>query len=231
VSRTVRPQRLGSLPAVAGLSAPALLRNAVLHGDCIQVLAGLPAASVDFVLTDPPCLCNYRDRAGRSVANDNDPAWLVPAFVQIARVMKPATLMVSFYGWQATGQFMDAWKAAGLRPVGHLVFAKSYGSSVRYLESRHECAFLLAKGRPALPAKAISDMRGWSYTGNRLHPTQKPTEPLRELIEAFCPSAGLVMDPFAGSGSTLIAARSAGREYLGIEMDAGHVATIRRRLA
>jgi adenine-specific DNA-methyltransferase len=64
----------------------------VLHGDCIQVLAGLPAASVDFVLTDPPYLCNYRDRAGRTVANDNDPAWLVPAFAQITRVLKPSAL-------------------------------------------------------------------------------------------------------------------------------------------
>jgi adenine-specific DNA-methyltransferase len=236
MSRTVHAQRLGAIPAaaIAGKrypQAPALPRNAVLHGDCIEVLAELPAASVDFVLTDPPYLCNYRDRSGRTVANDNDPAWLVPAFVQIARAMKPNSLMVSFYGWQATGQFMDAWKTAGLRTVGHLVFAKSYASSSRYLEARHESAYLLAKGRPALPAVISSDVRPWDYTGNRLHPTQKPVAPLRELIELFCPAAGLVLDPFAGSGSALVAAKAAGRGYLGIELDAGHVATMRRRLA
>jgi adenine-specific DNA-methyltransferase len=227
MSRTIHPQRLGAIPAVGLTPLP---RNAVLHGNCIQILADLPDALADFVLTDPPYLCNYRDRAGRRVANDNDPAWLEPAFAAVARAMKPDSLMVSFYGWQATDQFMSAWRAAGLRPVGHLMFTKRYASSVRYLGAQHECAFLLAKGRPALPHTPISDVRGWSYTGNRLHPTQKPVEPLRELIEAFCPKDGLVLDPFAGSGSTLIAAKQAGRDYLGIELDANHVSTTRRRL-
>jgi adenine-specific DNA-methyltransferase len=110
------------------------------------------------------------------------------------------------------------------------VFAKNYASSSRYLEARHECAYLLAKGRPALPAVTSSDVRGWDYTGNRLHPTQKPVAPLRELIEAFCPSGGLVLDPFMGSGSTLIAAKSVSRDYLGIELDEGHVTTTLNRL-
>jgi adenine-specific DNA-methyltransferase len=231
MSRTVQPQRLGAIPAVPFSETPALPQNAVLHGDCIKVLASLPAASVDFVLTDPPYLVNYRDRSGRTVANDNDAAWLHPAFAEIARVMKPDTLMVSFYGWQVVDQFLAAWRAAGLRPVGHLVFAKSYASSSRYLEARHESAYLLAKGRPALPAVIGSDVRPWDYTGNRLHPTQKPVAPLHELIELFCPATGLVLDPLAGSGSTLVAAKAAGRDYLGIELDAGHVATIRSRLA
>lgn len=39
------------------------------------------------------------------------------------------------------------------------------------------------------------------YTGNKLHPTQKPVAALKPLIEAFCPQQGTVLDPFAGSGS------------------------------
>ncbi len=46
--------------------------NCVLHGDCIEVMRQLPAGSIDFILTDPPYLVNYRDRSGRSIQNDNN---------------------------------------------------------------------------------------------------------------------------------------------------------------
>jgi adenine-specific DNA-methyltransferase len=210
---------------------PALPRNAVLHGDCIKVLATLPAACVDFVLTDPPYLVNYRDRKGRTVANDNDPAWLVPAFREVFRVLRDDSLCVSFYGWQAIGQFDAAWREAGFRPVGHLVFAKDYASSARFTSMRHESAYVLAKGRPALPHTALPDVLPFPYTGNRLHPTQKPVAPLRTVIEAFTTPGQLVLDPFAGSGSTLMAAQACDRNWLGIELDAQHMATARGRLA
>ena len=209
---------------------PALPRNTVLEGDCIALMHTFPARSVDFVLTDPPYLVNYRDRAGRTVANDNDSAWLAPAFAEVARVLKDDSLCVSFYGWQATDQFMTAWRNAGLRPVGHLVFCKRYASSSRFTAAHHEAAYILAKGRPALPEAPLSDVIAFPYSGNRLHPTQKPIAALKPIIEAFTRPGELVMDPFAGSGSTLVAAQDTGRDFLGIEIDAAHVATAFARL-
>ena len=47
-------------------------RNSILHADCIKALPRLPSASVDFILTDPPYLVNYRSRDGRKVANDDN---------------------------------------------------------------------------------------------------------------------------------------------------------------
>lgn len=66
----------------------AIPENTVIHGDCITVMAGLPAESVDFVLTDPPYICNYRDRQGRTIANDTNGDWLEPAFREIYRQKK-----------------------------------------------------------------------------------------------------------------------------------------------
>ena len=72
--------------------------NTVTCGDCIDVMAHLPRSSVDFVLTDPPYLVRYHDRTGRRVINDDNDAWLKPAFAQIHAVLKPDSLCVSFYG-------------------------------------------------------------------------------------------------------------------------------------
>jgi site-specific DNA-methyltransferase (adenine-specific) len=205
--------------------------NAVLHGDCISRMADLPSGTADLILTDPPYLVSYRDRTGRTVANDDNPAWLKPAFAQMYRVLKDDSFCVSFYGWQATGLFLDAAREAGFRIAGHLVFVKPYASSKRYLAHRHEQAFLFAKGRPGRDLSPMPDVMGWSYTGNTLHPTQKPVEPLAQIIQGFTKPGDLVLDPFCGSGSTLVAAQESDRLWLGIELDDGHCATARRRLA
>jgi site-specific DNA-methyltransferase (adenine-specific) len=202
----------------------------IIHGDCIQVMRGMGAESVDFILTDPPYLCRYRDRSGRRVRNDDNTEWLKPAFAQMHRVLKDRSLCVSFYGWHCADLFMAAWKEAGFRIVGHIVFRKKYASSSRFQRNSHEQAYLLAKGDAPLPADPPPDVIDWRYTGNRLHPTEKPVTPLLPLIEAFCPAGGIVLDPFAGSGSTLAAARELGRSFIGIEIDGVHHETASRRL-
>lgn len=206
------------------------IRNTVLPGDCVQVMQRMGTGCVDFILTDPPYLCRYRSRSGQTIANDNRDDWLEPAFAEMYRLLKPDSFCVSFYGWNAADKFIGAWRKAGFRLAGHIVFRKRYASASRYLESRHEAAYLLVKGRPLPTAVPVPDVMDWEYTGNRLHPTQKPVNVLRPLVEAFCPKDGLVLDPFCGSGSTLVAARKAGRFSVGIELDEHHQATAALRM-
>jgi site-specific DNA-methyltransferase (adenine-specific) len=203
----------------------------VIHGDCVTEMRRMAPGSVDFVLTDPPYLCRYRSRTGETIANDDRDGWLVPAFAEMHRVLKPNSFCLSFYGWNAADKFIAAWRAAGFRMVGHLVFTKRYASSSRFVQGMHEQAYLLAKGQPALPARPIEDAREWQYSGNRFHPTQKPIKVLQPLIESFCPAGGAVLDPFCGSGSTLVAAQLSGRTFAGIELDAGYCSTARMRIA
>ncbi len=204
--------------------------NRIVLGDCLAVLPTLPDRAVDFVLTDPPYLVDYQDRNGRRIANDKDDGWLLPAFQQIHRTLRDDAFCISFYGWSRVDRFFSAWRAAGFRAVGHIVFAKRYQSSARFLRYQHEQAYLLAKGQPALPDEPLPDVMPWHYSGNRLHPTQKPVESLAPLIKTFCPSHGIVLDPFAGSGSTCVAARQTGRRFLGIELDARYHAAATARL-
>lgn len=204
--------------------------NTLYLGDCIDVMGRMPSGSIDFILTDPPYLARYTDRSGRSIRNDDQNAWLKPAYAQMFRVLKRDAFAVSFYGWPKVDRFFEAWKAAGFRVGGHIVFRKSYASKSAFLQYRHEQAYLLIKGRPACPISPPPDVLDMPYTGNRLHPTQKPVAALKPLIAAFSQPGDMVMDPFAGSASTLIAARELGRKYVGFELDAQHHHTATRRL-
>ena len=201
----------------------------VIHGDCLQELRKLPDASADLVLTDPPYLVRYRDRAGRTVANDDNGRWLFPAFAELFRVLKLNTYCLSFYGWSKAERFLSAWKECGFQPIGHFVWVKRYASCVRHNQMKHEQAYLLAKGNPLPPKCPPADVLPWSYTGNRLHPTQKPVGSLVPIVEAYAPRNGLVLDPFAGSGSTGVAALQCRRRCLLIEKEAEHYRTICRR--
>lgn len=206
------------------------ITNTIIHGDCLKVLPRLQAKIVNLVVTDPPYITQYQDRSGRSIQNDDNDAWLKPAFAEIYRVLTRHSFCVSFYGWPHADRFIAAFRAAGFRIVGHLVFTKRYTSSSRYLRSQHECAYLLAKGHPQIPDYPIGDVIDFIYSGNRLHPTEKPLSALLPLVETFSQPGDLVLDPFAGSGSTCHAAKSVGRNYLGIEFDAEYHAIANSRL-
>jgi site-specific DNA-methyltransferase (adenine-specific) len=136
------------------------------------------------------------------------------------RVLKQNRLMLCFYGWNRVDKFFNAWKDAGFQPVGHIVFRKSYSSNSRFLRYQHEQAYLLAKGRPPLPKQPLTDVMDMPYSGNGLHPTQKPVPALAQLIRSFTLPGELVLDPFAGSGSSCAAALLTGRKYIGVELDA-----------
>ena len=57
--------------------------NRIITGDCIKVMQEMPAASIDFIATDPPYLVNYTSRDGRSLTGDDSDKWLYPAFSQM----------------------------------------------------------------------------------------------------------------------------------------------------
>ena len=208
------------------------IENEIVQGDCLKVLASLPSDSVDLVVTDPPYLAKFRDRLGRTLANDDKPAAVVGAYSQLYRVLKPNTFCVTFYGYPRLHHFVRAWTDAGFDTVGHLVWPKSYASSARFVSVRHESAYVLAKGRPGKPAiPPASVQKTWRYTGNKVHPTEKSVDVLRPLIEAYSQPGHLVLDPFSGSGSTSIAAAMVGRRYIGIELEPRYCEYARQRLA
>lgn len=79
-------------------------------------------------------------------------------------------------------------------------------------------------------ARSVQQVRSMWRRGG-IHPTEKPVDLLTLLIAYACPRGGLVIDPFAGSGSTLDAARASGRRAIGIEADERYAELAARRLS
>lgn len=194
-----------------------LFRNRVIHADAVSLLPQLPSECIDLVVTDPPYLVNYRPRDGRTITGDQSDEWLRPVFQELYRVLKPNTFCATFYGWPHIDRFMTVWKEAGFRPVSHLVWRKSHCSFEGYTHGFHEVGFLLAKGRPPKPPNPPPDVLPWEYTGNKLHPNEKPVVAITPLIKAFSKTGDVVLDPFCGSGTTGVVAKKCGRRYVLVE--------------
>lgn len=88
--------------------------------------------------------------------------------------------------------------------------------------------FASEDGGPRL-MRSVIYMR--SMHGRAIHPTEKPLGILAPMLDYACPEGGLVVDPFAGSGSTLDAARCSGRSAIGIEADERYCELAARRLS
>lgn len=131
--------------------------------------------------------------------------------------------------------------------VGH--WYRGDWRSVRHVTPKTEVAWRTAanSGRAQPPHTGTIGSRAWADDGTRIarsvqripnmwrrnpiHPTQKPVELLDLLITYACPPDGLAIDPFAGSGSTLDAARASGRRAIGIEANEKYAEAAARRLS
>ncbi len=205
--------------------------NQIICGDSSQVLRDFPDSSIDLVITDPPYLCRYKDRHGRTLMNDDNADGVLPVYEEIFRTLKPNSYCITFYGWTAIAEFSEAWANAGFRTVGHIVWPKKYASKEGFMKYQHESAFVLAKGYPHKPEYPISDVQKWHYTGNRSHPTEKAVSVIEPLIKCFSKPGDLILDPFSGSGTTAVAAALNDRDYIGIELEHKYCDVAERRLA
>jgi site-specific DNA-methyltransferase (adenine-specific) len=97
---------------------------------------------------------------------------------------------------------------------------------------RHDTCIFAVKGSYAFPdSRPVDVIQCQRLDGNKLtHPNEKPVELMRRLIEATTKPNDLILDPFAGSGTTLVAALQSGRRYMGVEISPEHYQTAQRRI-
>ncbi|MBN9517670.1 ParB N-terminal domain-containing protein [bacterium] len=205
-----------------------LCGDATRAADVARVLGGGPA---DVLLTDPPYNVAYEggtaDRltiANDDLSPDDFQRFLVAALSAARAHLRPGG---GFYVWHADTSGLSvrhAAAAAGLRVRQCLVWVKPALVLGRQdYQWRHEpCLYGWADGAPHtwLGGRAQTTVLEFDKPArNADHPTMKPVALFQALLTNSCPPGGIVLDPFGGSGTTLVAAEQAGRSARLLELD------------
>lgn len=213
-------------------------------GDSLAVLAELPDASVDAVITDPPYSSGgmtRSDRAGATGAkyvqtgsSSKDLAdfagdgrdqrayayWCALWLSECLRVTKPQGVVLMFTDWRQLPATTDALQAGGWIWRGVVPW---YKPAARPQAGRFsaQCEYVVWGSRGGMTTDLTTPCLPGFYQASspreREHQTQKPMTVMRELVK-ICPEGGAILDPFMGSGTTGAAAVIEGRRFVGVEM-------------
>lgn len=227
--------------------------NKIIHGNCLQILKEMPDDSINLIVTDTPYGIQYQsnhqhcDNRGEIAivkdrpdyfdeihGDDTIPVeWLPDAY----RILKNNTAIYVFCHWSKWHILHPAVTHAGFICKNMIVLNKSnhgMGDLQGQYAPKHELLLFATKGRHILSFdKRTPDI--WNvpvqFSGaKRFHPNEKPFGWLAPCILNSSKPNDLVLDPFAGSGSTGIVAKYLGRQYCMIEIDAKYVDVIQKRL-
>lgn len=189
------------------------------HGDCLEVDEWLQA---DVLVTDPPYGMGYvsgRMQGDRAIVGDAD----LVARDEALRLWgeRPALVFGTWKRPRPEGvRQLIVWdKRGGAGFSGDLkmpwadITEEVYVMGSGWTGGRRPAIYSI----PTLPSQARPD-----------HPTPKPVPLMRSLLE--CAPAGVIADPFAGSGATLIAAREVGRKAIGVEIEERYCELIAQRV-
>jgi site-specific DNA-methyltransferase (adenine-specific) len=230
-----------------------------LHrGDALQVLRGLPDASVDAVITDPPYCSGSQTMAGRArptgdkyvnggtkkVLPDFEGdfrdqrgflAWASLWLSECHRVTRPGGHLLAFIDWRMLPTMTDAVQVAGWVWQGIVVWDKTNGCRPQRGRFRSQSEYVVWASRGAIdtashPVVLPGVIPVHPNRGGKLHQVGKP-EPLMDQLVGIVPRGGTVLDPFMGSATTGVAALRAGLRFIGSELSPGYFRTAEQRLA
>ena len=206
--------------------------------DCLEVMDKLikQNVKVDAIITDPPYGMNYRSNYRKEkyekISNDNDLSFLDNFFQKCDKLLKDDTHIYCFCSWHNIDKFKIAFeKYFKLKNI--IVWEKnntSMGDLKGSYAPKHEFILFGHKGRRLRNGKRLPDILQANRTGNKLHPTQKPTSLLQIFIEQSSNENEMILDPFMGSGSTGVAALNTNRKFIGIELDEKYFNIAKNRL-
>jgi DNA modification methylase len=202
----------------------------IYHGDCREILPQLP--KVDLVLTDPPYgtqdlgggygrrqIHSTDGRLGRLIANDQDLTAIMSAAALLWSACSQTAYVASFCAPRRLIETAQIFQLAGFAYYGHIVWDKGQpglGYTIRY---SHEDMLVFCKGAPDTPPDAAFSLirAGVSRVdATTRHPHEKPIEAWLNVCRLI---DGTILDPFMGSGTTLVAAKQLGRRAIGIELE------------
>jgi len=207
------------------------------HADARDVLRNLPAASVDLIVTDPPYgIGMYREGAPVSSSKfaasqgtmyaDNPKEimdMLDEVFMHAAKVLKPdGHAYVFFHMTRYEPVYLMLRKHFGTCEATPIIWQKQtsgIGDPSRNWIYTYEPCFWINRGRGLVKPQPYNVLK-YDTVSKKIHSVEKPVALMRHIVEASAVKGELVLDPFAGSGSTLVAAAQLDCRFMGIEKHA-----------
>lgn len=227
-----------------------MIQHEIQHGDCRDLIAQINEP-VHCVVTDPPYGVDFVSRRAvtpqgkehvAAVANDDDLAGALKLFHDVMNLLLPKCADVAELYVFTRWDIVDSWIRA-MRQIGNdhgfaykmlLVWAKGIpgmGDIDSNWGCGHELILYCKRGRREVPYRRSGIITVDKVANMKhVHPTEKPVALLETLIEMSTDPDELVVDPFSGSGSTILAAKNLGRRGLGMELEDKYVQVSRARL-
>ena len=224
--------------------------NEIIQGDCVEKLKDLPDDSVDLVVTSPP----YDNIEGSGYSKGKKDVLFLKLYSdffdsvlnEIYRVLKPTG---QFYLNLKSGtinktlvtphwiEFLESFKQFKLKSYIIWKYSGSFDSTKVRFHLDYEIIYHLSK-TDDISINYEADEKDpltsvWyvpHYITNRLHPVQMPEALAEKIIKRGSKEGDLVLDVFAGSGTSLVCAKRLNRKYLGFEINHDYVKTINERL-
>lgn len=220
----------------------------IYHGDCREIMPALHGLA-NAVITDPPYAISVKGSScGRRLdfftGDDDWPAMIATVRSAIKLARERLTQNGSIYAWishRQIGPLVEDLELSGMS-TRFLVWVKSYPTppppGAGWPSGAELCLYAYPPGRtwthtskdPPRSNVFVADTVRTGRPGKHNHPTQKPTCVIRPLIRASTLPGDLILDPFAGSGTTLVTAREEGRRAIGIEIEERYCEIAAQRL-
>jgi site-specific DNA-methyltransferase (adenine-specific) len=201
-------------------------------GDAIEGIKTLKDNSVTLLLTDPPYGKEYQsNRRWKTKPPDRiigdtevETIKMVGDLLDVMKSkLKADAHLLIFCNWKREPDIRQMIEDAGYKIRSVIVWVREENSTEDVESAFTPCYELIlhaTQGTPTVsPRKPDVFIIPQVPLNRRMHPTQKPIELLTELIEACTDKGDLVVDPFAGVASTLVAASRLGRDFIGWEIE------------
>ena len=200
------------------------------HGDCLELLPELTPGTVDACVTDPPYVIgavsagNMASKSGGWADMMNSALWFSEWYKMVDRLLRRDASFWSFCNWRTLPVVMNAATRASLPVTSLMVWDKEWigpGGS-QGLRPAYELCALMAKPGFAIPNRGTPDV--WRHKTGGHKPNGHPAEKPVGLVSRILTTCGLktgqtVLEPFAGSGTTAVAAKSLGLRCIAIEAE------------
>lgn len=205
----------------------------IYHGDAREVLSEIQG---DAVVTDPPFKLSQAYSANVDADNLDAVASLIDVSRLLLGIVPAGAMAACFYDNRIMPFGLDAFRRAGWQYLRLLVLYRRWGNA-------HQLHGWMSTTDPVLlfaaPGAKPTYYGGWHHDTyikgspdkeDAGHPAQKPRDFVAQIVARICPDDGTVIDPYAGSGTTLITARDLGRKAIGIEIEERYCEIAAQRL-